>query len=237
MKRQSLFLFKKLGCVHFSIQKFSHKIAPASPIQATKLSYFRGFSTVNNIPVKDASEGNTTTGITERILQKIPLTSLFQTTKNSSQLKNAMKLIQEDISEINKNIRDTLVGNIPLLNSVSTYYFEHEGKKFRPALVLLISQAIENHLNWLKGETIDQHNECKRAKKHQLVLAEVIEMIHTARYHEISSYSFFQYLDQKCPKKSHFLLKFLFFFKSRFSEYFWDFLIIFFKQYCTRRCT
>ena len=68
----------------------------------------------------------------------------------NSDLDLEKKLIANELSLINKNISRILASGNPLLNSLSSHYFQSEGKYIRPQIVLLISKATQfdqNHNN------------------------------------------------------------------------------------------
>ncbi len=72
------------------------------------------------------------------------------------------KLLANDIKELNKYLSDNLNSNIPFINEISNYIIESGGKRIRPTLFMLITNA----LNY------KHHNKYK--------MATVIELIHTA---------------------------------------------------------
>ncbi|CAG8451174.1 4839_t:CDS:2 [Acaulospora morrowiae] len=52
-----------------------------------------------------------------------------------------VKLVGKDLLNLTKNIEVLLGSGHPVLNTVSNYYFASEGKRIRPLIVLLMSQA------------------------------------------------------------------------------------------------
>jgi solanesyl diphosphate synthase len=77
-------------------------------------------------------------------------------------------LVAADVRKLNKNVKDLLGSDHPVLSTVAQYFFDSEsqgGKKIRPTMVLLTSQACS------------PENVVTPA---QVRLAEITEMIHTA---------------------------------------------------------
>ncbi|CAG8655170.1 7912_t:CDS:2, partial [Scutellospora calospora] len=112
----------------------------------------------------------------------------------------------KDLADLTKNIQKLLGNRHPFLNTVSKYYFKSEGKRIRPLLVLLMSQATsiaEKQYNTsatdfyeITDKPLTTHNDtisCKDSIYYpsfsssgmfilptQRRLAEITEMIHTA---------------------------------------------------------
>lgn len=78
---------------------------------------------------------------------------------------NPKDILGKDFSLLQANIKNLLKTNHPLLNTLSNYYFENNGKNFRPVLVLLIAKATSSK---------------NIIFPHQKSLAEITEIIHTA---------------------------------------------------------
>lgn len=57
-------------------------------------------------------------------------------------LNNPMSLVSNEMNTLAQNIVTLIGSGHPLLNRISGYYFEAEGKKVRPMLVLLLSRAL-----------------------------------------------------------------------------------------------
>lgn len=75
---------------------------------------------------------------------------------------NPLALIAEDMEAVDRVIAQRLTTSVPLIGQISQYIIAAGGKRLRPALLLMVSNAL--------GET--------RATKH--LLAAVVELIHTA---------------------------------------------------------
>lgn len=60
----------------------------------------------------------------------------------SIMLKNPVSLVSNEMNTLAKNIMALIGSGHPVLNRVTSYYFETEGKKVRPLLVLLLSRAL-----------------------------------------------------------------------------------------------
>ncbi len=82
----------------------------------------------------------------------------------STNLKSILTPISADMQSLNEVIRTRLSSDVALINQISAYIIEAGGKRIRPALLLLTSQAIAN------GSPIQHH----------LDMAAVVEFIHTA---------------------------------------------------------
>jgi geranylgeranyl pyrophosphate synthase len=83
--------------------------------------------------------------------------------------------IAPEIAAVNGSIRNLLGIDHPVLAKTAQYFFEGTdnasgGKKVRPAMVLLMSQAVNSHMN-------DGHQSISALQRR---LAEITEMIHTA---------------------------------------------------------
>jgi len=86
--------------------------------------------------------------------------------------KNYSFLVDADLKKVKQNIISLLSTDHPLLKTMARYYFDLEGKQFRPMVLLLLSRAIECH----KTFPLEDGNILPK----QLQLAEIVEMIHTA---------------------------------------------------------
>lgn len=82
----------------------------------------------------------------------------------STNLQSILTPISGDMQSLNEVIRTRLSSDVALINQISAYIIEAGGKRIRPALLLLTSQAIAN------GSPIQHH----------LDMAAVVEFIHTA---------------------------------------------------------
>ncbi len=82
----------------------------------------------------------------------------------STNLQSILTPISADMQSLNEVIRTRLSSDVALINQISAYIIEAGGKRIRPALLLLTSQAIAN------GSPIQHH----------LDMAAVVEFIHTA---------------------------------------------------------
>ncbi|SCU80475.1 LAME_0B03334g1_1 [Lachancea meyersii CBS 8951] len=85
-----------------------------------------------------------------RSLQNVRLKSSFATALATaarlvtpwSLLNNPVSLVSQEMNTLAKNIVALMGSGHPTLNRVTGYYFEAEGKKVRPMLVLLLSRAL-----------------------------------------------------------------------------------------------
>ena len=75
------------------------------------------------------------------------------------------RLMEPQLKTLTENLREMVATDNPVLHTVARYFFDQPGKRFRPALVLLVAQASPP-----AGEvSVEQQR-----------LAEITEMIHTA---------------------------------------------------------
>ncbi|ETW01260.1 solanesyl diphosphate synthase, variant [Aphanomyces invadans] len=87
-------------------------------------------------------------------------------------------LVKDSIVSVSANIKMILGSDHPVLEAVAKYFFENDGgKKIRPTMILLLSQAAE--ADRLAGQsTFPKSAEYIAASQQRL--AEITEMIHTA---------------------------------------------------------
>lgn len=77
------------------------------------------------------------------------------------------KLVEPDLRPLSESLKDLVGVDHPVLNKVARHFFDMQGKRFRPTILLLVSQAL--------GAARDSPTFAKQKR-----LAEVTEMIHTA---------------------------------------------------------
>ncbi|AMD21283.1 HER004Wp [Eremothecium sinecaudum] len=70
------------------------------------------------------------------------LETASQLVKPQSWLKDPLLLVSNEMKTISKDIIKVLGSGHPILNRAANYYFESDGKRIRPMLVLLLSRAI-----------------------------------------------------------------------------------------------
>ena len=106
---------------------------------------------------------------------------------------NPRLILGADFDLLTKNIRSLLGSNHPVLNTISSYYFNSKGKHIRPLIVLLMSHATipcrgsnlvhldESAINQPSNSNHDNPiNDPTLILPSQKRLAEITEMIHTA---------------------------------------------------------
>ncbi|XP_015783946.2 decaprenyl-diphosphate synthase subunit 1 [Tetranychus urticae] len=79
------------------------------------------------------------------------------------------KLVEKDLSNLYENIRKELWTEKPELEEIASYYFDGQGKAFRPMIVVLVARALNHHFYRRSDLTESQKN-----------VAMATEMIHTA---------------------------------------------------------
>ena len=94
-------------------------------------------------------------------------------------MKDALCVIKSEMEGLNSNIQDHLakVTESPLLAKIASYFFNLQGKRFRPAIVLLTSKAASVHQHQQGSLSANGDGE---VNPRQISLAEIMEMIHTA---------------------------------------------------------
>lgn len=84
-----------------------------------------------------------------------------------------------EASEINKNVKLALteqINNGSKIGPVAHYYFNAQGKAFRPRLIMAVAEAVNNHLEIQDNDELE---------KRQYEIAVISEMYHTASlYHD-----------------------------------------------------
>ena len=80
-------------------------------------------------------------------------------------LSDALSLVETDMLSVNQVIQDRLSSDVALINTLSAYIIQSGGKRLRPLILLLCARCC--------GYQDDQ-------TKHHVLLAAVIEFIHTA---------------------------------------------------------
>lgn len=79
------------------------------------------------------------------------------------------KLVEQDLLNLYQNIGTELSTERPELEEIARYYFDGQGKAFRPMVVVLIARALNSHMTD-RPELLEK----------QKTVAMVTEMIHTA---------------------------------------------------------
>ena len=96
---------------------------------------------------------------------------IVQQTPRSSpqQIVDPFKLAENDLNCLYADIRKELFTERIELEEIAGYYFDGQGKAFRPMIVVLIARALNHHAN-----------NCPDLSQSQKSVAMVTEMIHTA---------------------------------------------------------
>jgi len=87
----------------------------------------------------------------------------------SSERVNPFKIADNDLTTLYKDIQTELWTERPELEQIARYYFDGQGKAFRPMIVVLIARALNYHMTQ-KPDLLNK----------QKTVAMVTEMIHTA---------------------------------------------------------
>jgi hypothetical protein len=99
------------------------------------------------------------------IVQPTPTTQQ----QHATQQINPFKLAENDLNNLYADIRKELWTERPELEEIASYYFDGQGKAFRPMVVVLIARALNHHMQ-RRPDLLDS----------QKTVAMVTEMIHTA---------------------------------------------------------
>ena len=91
---------------------------------------------------------------------------------------NPISLVSNEMNTLAKNIMALIGSGHPTLNRVTSYYFETEGKKVRPLLVLLLSRAL-SEIPLKERDNIDLKNH--KAKLHFYASSDVKSLKNTAK--------------------------------------------------------
>src|SRR5882724_11520361 len=68
-------------------------------------------------------------------------------TQHQSKPVNPFKLAENDLNSLYADIRKELWTERPELEEIAGYYFDGQGKAFRPMVVVLIARALNHHIN------------------------------------------------------------------------------------------
>jgi len=82
---------------------------------------------------------------------------------------NPFKLVEDDLKNLYADIRKELWTDKKELSEIASYYFDAQGKAFRPMIVVLMARALNYHAN-----------RDSKLNDSQKVVSMVTEMIHTA---------------------------------------------------------
>ncbi|XP_054162801.1 all trans-polyprenyl-diphosphate synthase PDSS1-like [Oppia nitens] len=100
--------------------------------------------------------------------QTAKLSSLHSSESHPKDI-NPFKLAENDLNSLYSDIRKELWTERPELEEIAGYYFDGQGKAFRPMVVVLIARALNYHIQ-RRSDLLDS----------QKTVAMVTEMIHTA---------------------------------------------------------
>eukprot|EP01120_Amphizonella_sp_Union-15-10_P013245 TRINITY_DN6127_c0_g1_i2.p1 TRINITY_DN6127_c0_g1~~TRINITY_DN6127_c0_g1_i2.p1 ORF type:complete len:418 (-),score=69.55 TRINITY_DN6127_c0_g1_i2:28-1281(-) len=114
-------------------------------------------------------------------LETQPVLEKYQQNKEA----DPIRLLDDDLKNLRLNIKRLISNQDPVLASLAEYYFDLQGKRIRPVIVLLMSRAISFHNNYqdllINHKDADPYtNATSMIHPKQTQIAEIIEMIHTA---------------------------------------------------------
>lgn len=98
-----------------------------------------------------------------------PTTAQISTSEEKVDKVDPFKLVESDLNNLYEEIRKELWTQRPELEEIASYYFDGQGKAFRPMIVVLIARALNQHINRVPDLLQSQKS-----------VAMVAEMIHTA---------------------------------------------------------
>jgi geranylgeranyl pyrophosphate synthase len=90
---------------------------------------------------------------------------------SKNELPDPFQLVRDDMISITESIKRILGSDHPVLSAVAKYFFENDGgKKIRPTMVLLISNAAEEHrrVNISPDKPLEQNPEFIAAAQQRL---------------------------------------------------------------------
>ncbi len=93
---------------------------------------------------------------------KLNYESEFPMTNPASLLSDAQELVENEMTQVNQTISARLTSDIALINTLAAYIIKSGGKRLRPLILLLCARS------------------CGYQGSHHILLAAVIEFIHTA---------------------------------------------------------
>ncbi|KAF9581617.1 coq1 putative hexaprenyl diphosphate synthase [Lunasporangiospora selenospora] len=82
--------------------------------------------------------------------------------KKGGPVVDTKELVGEDLKDLKNNIRNLLGSGHPMLDTVSKYYFQADGKHIRPLIILLIAQATSNAPKKVAVSVKDNYEEMDR---------------------------------------------------------------------------
>ena len=179
---------KKCEILMFSCKPNSSSFSPFKQCTLFKFKFFSKYDRFYSAVAEVANESTLSKFMRKLKLQSVEKALHYSDLKKSQQ--KSMNLIENDMKYVIPNIKRLISSNVNLLPEISQYYFNLDGKRLRPAIVLLMSHAVDSHyqqinainqLNELNGkESPNEIEHNKTVLPNQLQLAEIVEMIHTA---------------------------------------------------------
>lgn len=116
----------------------------------------------------------------ESLRQRASATSVDASLLQSVADVDPFALVKNDVNALSSNIKELLGSDHPVLETVAQYFFNQEaGKKVRPTLVLLMSKALQAHMDIEQGQARPTE-EVAAMYAQQVRLAAITEQIHTA---------------------------------------------------------
>lgn len=79
---------------------------------------------------------------------------------------NPLNIVDGDLKIMNKNIRTLLSTNHTLLETIANYYFQLQGKKIRPVIILLMARALSHYQQFKKSLVHFQKSHFREREEH-----------------------------------------------------------------------
>jgi geranylgeranyl pyrophosphate synthase len=97
---------------------------------------------------------------------------------DKSALMDPFELVRDDMVTVTESIKNILGSDHPVLSAVAKYFFEHDGgKKVRPTMVLLVTQAAEAHRAAM-GLPLPEHQSVEFTQAAQQRLAQIAYVLY-----------------------------------------------------------
>lgn len=124
---------------------------------------------INSVVSNDVGVGGVRGIQTSSLLLQPATTAQNPSSEEKVDKVDPFKLVESDLNNLYEEIRKELWTQRPELEEIASYYFDGQGKAFRPMIVVLIARALNQHINRVPDLLQSQKS-----------VAMVAEMIHTA---------------------------------------------------------
>jgi decaprenyl-diphosphate synthase subunit 1 len=167
------------GTITIRIEAEHVRIKPITHVMMPAMSYLLRTSLRRAVSGSTCLLSRTTSIITQPPSMHLHEPPLVKAHVNSTTIESIVtpstaavspfKLVENDLRTLYADIRDELWTQRPELRQIASYYFDAQGKAFRPMVVVLVARALNRHVHG-RPDLLES----------QRVVAMVTEMIHTA---------------------------------------------------------